>query len=97
MHPPSQSSRRALAGASLALALLAPWPSAAQSPVAAMRQQVDAEIATLQAHASQRAVVDPARLADLPPPVRRYFAYTGADRAPPTRLATQATTGGPLI
>ena len=47
MHPPSQSSRRALAGASLALALLAPWPSAAQSPVAAMRQQVDAEIATL--------------------------------------------------
>ena len=87
MHPPSQSSRRALAGASLALALLAPWPSAAQSPVAAMRQQVDAEIATLQAHASQRAVVDPARLADLPPPVRRYFAYTGADSAPPTRLA----------
>ena len=50
MHPPSQSSRRALAGASLALALLAPWPSAAQSPVAAMRQQVDAESATLQAH-----------------------------------------------
>ena len=44
MHPPSQSSRRALAGASLALALPAPWPSAAQSPVAAMRQQVDAEI-----------------------------------------------------
>ena len=65
---------------------------AAASP-AHMRQQVDAEIDHLHQHVAHAPAVDLAALNGLPAPVRRYLAYTGADRAPLARLARYRFTG----
>lgn len=74
-------------GRCTALALLA---AALPAIAAAMRQQVDAEIKRLQAHADHAPAVDPTALERLPAPVHRYLAYTGADRAAPA--ASQGST-----
>lgn len=65
-----------------ALALLTTaLPAIASAMPPAMHQQVDAEIERLQAHADHAPAVDATGLERLPAPVRRYLAYTGADRA----------------
>lgn len=69
-------------GRRTALALLAAaLPAIAAAMPSAMRQQVDAEIERLQAHADHAPAVDPTALERLPAPVHRYLAHTGADRA----------------
>jgi hypothetical protein len=62
--------------------------SAAQAGVTqpAMRERIDREIADLVTLAKAPAAVDASMLAALPAPVRRYVAYTGADRAPAARF-----------
>lgn len=81
-------------GCALIAATFAALPELASASPAAMRQQVDAEIARLQAHAGGGAsAIDTAALAALPAPVRRYLAYTGADRAPTARVARYRFTG----
>lgn len=52
-----------------------------------MRQRVDTEISELVRIAKAAPAVDAATLASLPAPVRRYLAYTGADRAPVARFS----------
>ena len=52
----------------------------------AMRSRVDSDIAGLIQLAKAAPSVDPAKLAAVPTPVRRYLAYTGADRAPLARF-----------
>lgn len=52
----------------------------------AMRERIDREIADLVTLAKAPPAVDAAALAALPAPVKRYVAYTGADRAPAARF-----------
>ena len=58
-----------------------------------MRQRVDTEINELVRIAKAAPAVDATTLAALPAPVRRYLAYTGADRAPTARFARFRFTG----
>lgn len=81
------------AGRTLLTLLAAALPAIAAAMPSAMRQQVDAEIERLQAHAEHAPAVDTAALAHLPAPVRRYLAYTGADRTPPARVASYRFSG----
>lgn len=60
---------------------------------AAMRARVDAEIAALIVDSQAPAAAKPELLDGLPPPVRRYFAYTGADKAVPARFTRFRFTG----
>ncbi|NRF70187.1 hypothetical protein HLB44_24575 [Aquincola sp. S2] len=53
----------------------------------AMRERIDREIDDLVQVARAAPAVDTRALQDLPAPVRRYLAYTGADRAPAARFA----------
>jgi hypothetical protein len=58
-----------------------------------MRARVDAELADLVQLSRAAPAVNTTELAGLPPPVRRYLAYTGADRAPAARFARFRFTG----
>lgn len=79
----------------LPILLMAAALSTAHAGVARpeMRERVDAEIADLVRIAGAPAAVAPPALESLPPPVRRYFAYTGADRAEPARFVRFRFTG----
>lgn len=80
-------------GRALIAATFAALTALASASPSAMRQQVDAEIARLQMHAAAAPAIYSAALAALPAPVRRYLAYTGADRAPSARVARYRFTG----
>ncbi len=58
-----------------------------------MRQRVDTEINHLISIAKAAPAVDPSKLAALPAPVRRFMAYTGADKAPTARFTRFRFTG----
>ena len=68
----------------LALAAAAAAQAGVTQP--AMRERVDREIDALVTLAKAPPAVDAGALATLPAPVRRYLAYTGADRAPAARF-----------
>jgi len=79
--------RRLLCALVPVVAALAANTACAQVIQPGMRAQIDTEIRALIAAGAAPAAVDPALPADLPDPVRRYLAYTGADRATPARFA----------
>lgn len=58
-----------------------------------MRGRVDAEIAKLVVDSHAPSSVKPESLSSLPAPVRRYFAYTGADKASVARFTRFRFTG----
>lgn len=68
----------------LALAAAAAAQAGVSQP--AMRERIDREIADLVTLAKAPTAVDAAALAALPAPVKRYLAYTGANRAPAARF-----------
>lgn len=77
--------------AMLALQCAAPLRAQVTHPL--MRVRADTEIARLRQHAQVAPAVDAYDPVQIPAPLRRYFAYTGADRAVPARWARFRFTG----